>query len=157
MIKNFKIFENKLQDDILDKMLDKGVKFNSLDKYDQYTLRHGKEHPEKLEQDERDERTYIGIRDVLEFVYDKHENIGGQVLDDDSPPKPSAFRVSGTILYKTDEYEGYLELGQDYMKVEFKNQKNEEFDPRHDENHIKAMNFMFNNVIKDKLIPGREH
>jgi len=151
-IKNFEIFENDLQDNVLDKMLDTPSSYGNLDRFDQYALKHGEEHPDRIEQNDRDERTYIGIWGVLEFVYDNHEEIeSGREPDDDSTPKHPIFKINGTVLYKKEEYDGYLELGSSYVKVEFKNQNGEKFDPRKNEQHVKAMDTMFKEVLKDKL------
>lgn len=140
IMKNYKEFtklENQYQDDILDKMLDDALPFDKLSKYDQHALKTGEEHPELSKQNEKLQKTFIGIENVLSFILDDVN------INDES------ITMSGTIIYNDDEYVGQLFQHKKHAGyVKFVNDDKGEFDPRNDEYLHKSMSEMFDTAIK---------
>lgn len=144
-MKHLKTFENKLQDDILDYMLDNKLKYEDLDKETQYMMKHGEENPEEIFRRKKEKNTFIGIKNKLEFIYDRHEIKDYQLI------------VYGTMIYLGDKYEGEFALGngQGY-RVEFFNSDEEEFDPRNNKEHTKGMEKILSDVAKRVNEKGKQ-
>jgi hypothetical protein len=140
------LFES-IEDDVLDKMLDQGIPFNSLDDNDKHILQQGREHPDVAYNNSRKDDKYVGIPNVLEFIYDDHSIIDKGI--------DSEIIVSGTVIHNGDEYEGEIHIAKDSVNVRFYDIKGKEFYPNNQQ-EANSIETMFNDVLKDKVVPGLE-
>ncbi len=138
-----RIFE-MIEDDVLDKMIDNKIDFDKLPEKDKHILKYGKEHPDVEYDRNKESNIYVGIDDILEFVYVSHN-----VSDD-----KTHITFSGTIIYNDDEYEGEINLMQHMASITFFNIKGDEFDPRSEKTHEMALQSIIQELINDKIING---